>query len=361
MQSAVACVVPSAYKGYGDASVILRRATDADGEPGILGKTWFTFAGVPIITAIFPAVGPISGGQEVTLYGSNLGPAKIFLQARIGGTAAMITAIPTYSTATIKTPQGRGGNKKVELLIDGQVTEYSYFSYVAAFIVGLPLYDRQYNSPGTGSISLTVAGLNFGTTDPTPRQRIDGSACEATEWMADTTLRCKDAAGVGATKYLSVTIDLQIAWTLTELVSYDIPSLSVPRRMNRAGTGSQSVTIAGAHFGHASYSGGMRYGHTACETTRWIADTATTCQISSGVRGTRKISVTMGIRVGTTTEAKSFDTGYLSVTRKTNRAATGSASITIHGGNMGLTTYTKGIQEGHTGCEATEWESETSM
>ena len=35
--------------------------------------------------------------------------------------------------------------------------------------------------------------------------------------------------------------------------------------------------------------------------------------------------------------------------------------MTVHGASMGLVTYTGRAREGQTGCESTEWESETSM
>ena len=34
--------------------------------------------------------------------------------------------------------------------------------------------------------------------------------------------------------------------------------------------------------------------------------------------------------------------------------------MTVHGASMGLVTYTGRAREGQTGCESTEWESETS-
>ena len=51
----------------------------------------------------------------------------------------------------------------------------------------------------------------------------------------------------------------------------------------------------------------------------------------------------------------------MSVVDGYNRAGTGSASVTVHGAGMGLVTYTGRAREGQTGCEATEWESETSV
>ena len=61
------------------------------------------------------------------------------------------------------------------------------------------------------------------------------------------------------------------------------------------------------------------------------------------------------------TQAWSGDVGMMSVMRRENRAGTGSASVTVHGAGMGLVTYTGRAREGQTGCEATEWESETSV
>merc|ERR1719506_951768 len=52
----------------------------------------------------------------------------------------------------------------------------------------------------------------------------------------------------------------------------------------------------------------------------------------------------------------------MSVAGRGNRGGTGSASMTVHGASMGLVAYTGKARHGHdTGCEATEWESETSV
>ena len=43
-----------------------------------------------------------------------------------------------------------------------------------------------------------------------------------------------------------------------------------------------------------------------------------------------------------------------------NRGGTGSASVTVRGAGLGLVAYTSMVRSGATGCEGTEWESETS-
>eukprot|EP00961_Rhodomonas_salina_P254660 3441489-Rhodomonas_salina.1 len=82
------------------------------------------------------------------------------------------------------------------------------------------------------------------------------------------------------------------------------------------------------------------------------------CLVGGGMRGTRRVSVTAGGRVGSVTAAYSTDLGRVSDLYQANRAGTGSTSVTVEGANLGLTASTGGIREGQTGCEATEWESE---
>jgi hypothetical protein len=46
---------------------------------------------------------------------------------------------------------------------------------------------------------------------------------------------------------------------------------------------------------------------------------------------------------------------------RANGAETGSASVTVHGSGLGLAALTAMGRAGQTGCEGTEWESETSV
>ena len=110
-----------------------------------------------------------------------------------------------------------------------------------------------------------------------------------------------------------------------------------------------------------TYTGKAREGHTGCESTQWESDSAVRCLIGHGARGTRRVVMTAGERRGSVTQTWSVDSAALSVMRRRNRAGTGSASITVHGANMGLVAYTGRAREGHTGCETTVWESETSV
>ena len=78
-------------------------------------------------------------------------------------------------------------------------------------------------------------------------------------------------------------------------------------------------------------------------------------------RGSSGLVMTVGERGGSVSQAWSIEAPGLSIMTRLNAAGTGSTSVTVHGASMGLVSYTGRAREGQTGCEATEWESETSM
>merc|ERR1712162_50475 len=65
--------------------------------------------------------------------------------------------------------------------------------------------------------------------------------------------------------------------------------------------------------------------------------------------------MTAGERGGSMSEAYSVEVAGMSVMRR------GNASGTVHGSSLGLVGMTAMVRSGQTGCEGTEWESETSV
>ena len=196
----------------------------------------------------------------------------------------------------------------------------------------------------------------------TGRAREGHTGCEATEWESETSVRCMVTHGARGTRRLVMTVGEQGGGSVTQGWSADVGALSVMRGQNAAGTGSASVTVHGASMGLVTYTGRAREGHTGCEATEWESETSVRCMVTHGARGTRRLVMTVGEQGGgSVTQGWSADVGALSVMRGQNAAGTGKASVTVHGASMGLVTYTGRAREGHTGCEATEWESETSV
>ena len=60
-------------------------------------------------------------------------------------------------------------------------------------------------------------------------------------------------------------------------------------------------------------------------------------------------------------EGYSVEAASMSVMRRGYHGGTGSASMTVHGSSLGLVGFTAMGRVGETGCEGTEWESETSV
>ena len=85
------------------------------------------------------------------------------------------------------------------------------------------------------------------------------------------------------------------------------------------------------------------------------------CLAVSGAQGTRRAVITSGDQMASFSGVLSVDVAGLSMVSHANFAGTGSASMTVHGSSMGLTTYTVRLRKGQTACEATEWGSESSL
>ena len=71
---------------------------------------------------------------------------------------------------------------------------------------------------------------------------------------------------------------------------------------------------------------------------------------------------TVGVRIGSLSEAVSWSGVALSQMHRANWAVTGSMSLTLHGSGMLLRSYTMAVVSGmQSVCEGTAWLSETSV
>ena len=216
------------------------------------------------------------------------------------------------------------------------------------------------NRQSTGLASVTVHGAGMGKMAYTGQAREGHTGCEATEWVSDTSVRCKVGQGAQGSRQAVVTAGEQ-SGSVTQAWSIDVPGLSVMEGVNRQAAGLTWMTVHGASMGNMAYTVQAREGHTGCEATEWVSDTSVRCKVGQGAQGSRRVVVTAGERSGSVTQAWSTDVPGLSVMEDVNGQATGLAWVTVHGASMGKMAYTGQAREGHTGCEATEWVSDTSL
>jgi len=292
-----------------------------------------------------------------TVYGSGMGLTMYTGMVRQGQTSCEATEWKSETAVRCWSVHGFLGTRRVVLTVGqrgGSMTQ------VWSADVGLLSTTDRGNQAGTGAASITVHGNAMGLFAHTTQHREGWTKCEATEWESESSVRCLTGSSTRGTQRAVVTAG-GLSKSVSQVWSVDLAGISSKRRNNQGGTGSASVTVHGASMELALLTGQVREGQTGCEATEWGSETSIRCMSGQGVRGTRRVSMTVGDREGSLTQSVSVDIATASMVHKSNRAGTGSASVTVHGTRMGLVSYTGRNRKGHTGCEATEWESETSM
>jgi len=121
------------------------------------------------------------------------------------------------------------------------------------------------------------------------------------------------------------------------------------------------VTVHGASMGLVTYTGWARQGQTGCKATEWESETSVRCLVGHAGRGTRRVIVSAESQVGTSSFVFSSDRGIVSVSERRNGASTGSVSVAIVGSGYGFIANTIVFRMAATGCEATEWESDSRV
>jgi len=188
------------------------------------------------------------------------------------------------------------------------------------------------------------------------------TGCEATEWVSGTALRCRIGESVKGSKRAVVTLDGQQVSTFTQAWSVHLAEMSGMKNMNLGIKVPLAMTVYSASMAMAGYTEKAREGSTGCEGTEWESETSMKCLIlPRNQAGSRRIVMTAGECGGTGSIGVSMDAVGISMTRRSNSAGSGSASVTVHGAGLGLAALTATGRGGQTGCEGTEWESESSV
>ncbi len=76
-------------------------------------------------------------------------------------------------------------------------------------------------------------------------------------------------------------------------------------------------------------------GSTAAEGTAWTSDSFVLCKVAGGLEGSSAVAFTGGQRLGTETDAGSYDLGWLSAASGSNVGKTGGVSLSLSGVGFG--------------------------
>ena len=216
---------------------------------------------------------------------------------------------------------------------------------------------RRSNRAGTGSASVTVHGAGLGLVAFTALGRVGQTGCEGTEWESETSVRCLVGQGSGDSaggddggergRHAEAMLCGRGEHERDAEVEPGRDGVGVGDGA-RVGSGAGGVHGAGAGGADGMRGDGVGVGDVGA--------------VPGGAwdRGTRRVAMTAGERAGACRRVTLWTRGAERVP-EVNRAGTGSASVTVHGSRLGLVAFTALGRVGQTGCEGTEWESETSV
>ena len=202
----------------------------------------FTYVAVPTLSEVSPDEGPATGGQTVTLTGTNF---RAGMQVRFGGTLAVLVSVhPSGTLATVTTPAHAAGLVDVSVTTPGgAVTLAGAYTYVVAPTLTALSPDV---GPTGGGTTVTLTGSGF-------RADMDvrfGGTLAAVDSVnptgtSATVITPTHAAGLVA---VSVTTPGGTATLAGSFTYLGAPTLTAVSPSEGSTAGGESVTLTGTGF-----------------------------------------------------------------------------------------------------------------
>jgi hypothetical protein len=106
------------------------------------------------------------------------------------------------------------------------------------------------NVAASGSSTVTISGLNFGSYSFTPSGRMGADLCASASWTSQTTLQCGMVGGTTlAPSYTKVTVGAVVGTRASVTFTFDAPAVSFLAPGNVVSCGGSAVSIDGLSFG----------------------------------------------------------------------------------------------------------------
>ena len=225
--------------------------------------------------------------------------------------------------------------------------------------------------------SFSALGNALGPVRYTGSGRIGATTSESSTWSSDSCLYLKTVEGFRRTLRLILTVGEQSA-TTSEALSYDGATISalimngnatnnsewtrVRVIYNQAATGSQQLILRGENFGMSAFSHQAKISGSATESTGWISASALTCRTIAGQFASRRMLLTAGMLVETTSSAMSYDVATSASSVSTSNVhATGSILISISGQAFSSIFASASARIYSSASELSSWIADTSI
>jgi hypothetical protein len=325
----------------------------------------FTFD-TPVVTYAAIYNSATSGSASVTVNGMNFGSMDSTVTIKVGSVACKTSSWITGTTIVCESPIAStpANMPRLGVVVSGNEGHHAtLFTYDSGVVTGTNVR----NGPVTGSSSISITGLNFGSTNLSPSLIIGGVVCKTSQWISETSALCAHPPGMDSLASV-VTEVASLLGTATGMFSYDAPvvtssdvSAAAYSTSNGPASGNYDMTIIGANFGDVSRGAKARIGSTACRTTAWKSDSTVVCRMPDGTGKAKSVPVTLGRLVGTQYIAFSYDSPTVTYINRNNGPTSGAASVTLYGFNFALYSTSGTVHIGETKCSTTAWFTGTKM
>jgi hypothetical protein len=261
------------------------QVTNPDGQSVTLNNAFTYVATAPTLTSVTPGYGPLAGGTQLTLTGSNFVSGAT---VRVGGIAATGVTFTSATQLRANTPAGTAGAKAVEVTNpDGQsVTLNNAFTYGASAPT-LTSVTPGYG-PLAGGTQLTLTGSNFvsGAT-----VRVGGVAATGVTFTSATQLRANTPAGTVGAKAVQVTNPDGQSVTLNNAFTYGAtaPTLTTVTPGSGPLAGGTQLTLTGSNFVSGAT---VRVGGVAATGVTFTSATQLRATTPAGTAGLKAVQVT---------------------------------------------------------------------
>ena len=314
---------------------------------------------VPSLSSVRMTNAASTCGSSVTVAGRGFGSAGYSVGMNVGGTSCEVSRWIAESSILCKV----SGSARPSASLSSSVGLQASGALSAALSYNLAAV--RFVSPGnagsSGSSSLTVVGMLFGTWDRSAHVRIQNSAASSTGWIADSSVVCRAVSGLSGALRAIVSAAGQRG-SVSAAVSYDAPSVSSAGVSNVASSGAMSVSVCGRGMGVGGLSAVGGVGGSACGASVWRSDSGLVCRVAGGLPGGFGAVVSAGVQRGSMSAAVSYDAPSVSSAGVSNVASSGGMSVSVVGrGGMGVSGSSASARLGLSACEGSGWVSDSGV
>ncbi len=344
-QSTITCETPARVAGSADVIVANRNGT------GILDGG-FVYHDPPDVVSVVPGDGPVAGGTNVTIGGSDFSDVGT-TSVTFGGAAASNVAVVDESTITCTVPAHAAGSVDVAVSNDfGSDTLPGGFVYHAPPEIATVYPDE---GPEAGGTDVTITGSGFSNLGTTSVS-FGGAAATNVVVVGSTTITCTTPVHAAGSVDVAVSNDFG-SDTLADGFTYlGAPEFSQIVPDLGGVDGGTAVTISGSGFTNTADTT-VTFGGSSAVNVAVVDASTITCE--TPVHAAGAVDVVVSNSNGSHTENSGFvyyDTPLLSSLSPESGLEEGGETVTLSGSGfstVGMTSVTfGGVEAGNVSVES---------